>query len=47
MQNIFQQVNMCFFHLQVDEMDEDKDSLLTVSELAKWIERKQTDQVTI
>ena len=32
---------------QVDEMDEDKDGLLTVSELARWIERKQTDQVTM
>ena len=40
-------MNMCFFHQQVDEMDEDKDGLLTVSELARWIERKQTDQVTI
>ena len=26
-------------------MDEDKDGLLTVSELARWIERKQTEQV--
>ena len=45
MQNIFQQVNMCFFHLQVDEMDEDKDEQLTITELAKWIEKKQTEQV--
>ena len=38
---------MCFFHLQVDDMDEDKDEILTNTELAKWIEKKQTDQVTI
>ena len=38
---------MSFFHLQVDEMDEDKDEQLTITELAKWIEKKQTDQVTI
>ena len=47
MQNILKQVNMCFFHLQVDDMDEDKDEKLTITELAKWIEKKQTEQVTI